>query len=154
MARNFKKKMETSETPTEGNTEPTPTSEGEPKSPVVNEVNTQKELETPATSGLGRGKGLGKGLGKGYVKRRKKPMRDNLHGITKPAIRRLARRGGVKRISGKIYDEVRNVLKEFLTGVVKDAIIYMEHAKRKTVTATDVTYALKISGKTIYGFGY
>ena len=29
-----------------------------------------------------------------------------LEGITKPAIRRLARRGGVKRISGLIYEEV------------------------------------------------
>jgi hypothetical protein len=28
-----------------------------------------------------------------------------LEGITKPAIRRLARRGGVKRISGLIYEE-------------------------------------------------
>ena len=32
-------------------------------------------------------------------------------GITKPAIRRLARRGGVKRISGLIYEETRRVLK-------------------------------------------
>ena len=31
--------------------------------------------------------------------------------ITKPAIRRLARRGGVKRISGLIYEETRGVLK-------------------------------------------
>ena len=35
-------------------------------------------------------------------------------GITKPAIRRLARRGGVKRISGLIYEETRGVLKIFL----------------------------------------
>jgi len=34
-----------------------------------------------------------------------------LRGITKPAIRRLARRGGVKRISGLIYEETRGVLK-------------------------------------------
>ena len=34
-------------------------------------------------------------------------------GITKPAIRRLARRGGVKRISGLIYKETRGVLKIF-----------------------------------------
>ena len=33
-------------------------------------------------------------------------LRDNIQGITKPAIRRLARRGGVKRISGLIYEEV------------------------------------------------
>ena len=38
-------------------------------------------------------------------------------GITKPAIRRLARRGGVKRISGLIYEETRAVLKVFLENV-------------------------------------
>jgi histone H4 len=39
----------------------------------------------------GRGKG-GKGLGKGGAKRHRKVLRDNIQGITKPAIRRLARR--------------------------------------------------------------
>ena len=34
----------------------------------------------------------------------RKILRDNIQGITKPAIRRLARRGGVKRISGLIYE--------------------------------------------------
>jgi hypothetical protein len=63
----------------------------------------------------GRGKG-GKGLGKGGAKRHRKILRDNIQGITKPAIRRLARRGGVKRISGLIYEETRGVLKVFLRG--------------------------------------
>jgi histone H4 len=44
-------------------------------------------------------------------------LRDNIQGITKPAIRRLARRGGVKRISGLIYEETRGVLKIFLENV-------------------------------------
>ncbi|CAG8466276.1 7485_t:CDS:2 [Scutellospora calospora] len=57
------------------------------------------------------------------------------------AIRRLARRGGVKRISGLIYEETR------------DAVTYTEHAKRKTVTSLDVVYALKRQGRTLYGFG-
>ena len=57
---------------------------------------------------LGKG---GKGLGKGGAKRHRKVLRDNIQGITKPAIRRLARRGGVKRISGLIYEETRGVLK-------------------------------------------
>ena len=35
----------------------------------------------------------------------RKVLRHNIQGITKPAIRRLARRGGVKRISGLIYEE-------------------------------------------------
>ena len=34
-----------------------------------------------------------------------------LQGITKPVIRRLARRGGVKRVSGLVYEETRGVLK-------------------------------------------
>ena len=41
----------------------------------------------------------------------------SVKGITKPAIRRLARRGGVKRISGLIYEETRGVLKIFLENV-------------------------------------
>ena len=65
----------------------------------------------------GRGKG-GKGLGKGGAKRHRKVLRDNIQGITKPAIRRLARRGGVKRISGLIYEETRGVLKFFLENVM------------------------------------
>ncbi len=71
----------------------------------------------------------------------------------KPAIRRLARRGGVKRISGLIYEETRGVLKVFLENVIRDAVTYTEHARRKTVTALDVVYALKRQGKTLYGFG-
>merc|ERR1712230_319549 len=72
----------------------------------------------------GRGKG-GKGLGK----------------------------GGAKRISAMIYEETRGVLKTFLEGVIRDAVTYTEHAKRKTVTSLDVVYALKRQGRTLYGFG-
>ena len=92
------------------------------------------------------GKG-GKGLGKGGAKRHRKILRDNIQGITKPAIRRLARRGGVKRISAMIYEETRGVLKTFLEGVIRDAVTYTEHAKRKTVTSLDVVYALKRQGR-------
>ena len=77
----------------------------------------------------------------------------SLIGINRNAIRRLARRGGVKRISGLIYEEVRGVLKDFLEKTIRDAVTYTEHARRKTVTAMDVVYALKRQGRTIYGFG-
>jgi len=98
------------------------------------------------------GKG-GKGFGKVGAKRFKKPTKDVILGITKPAIRRLARRGGVKRISADIYEEARTVLKTFLENVVRDAVTYTEHARRKTVTAMDVVYALKRQGRSLYGFG-
>jgi len=100
------------------------------------------------------GKG-GKGIGKGAKRHNpKKQSRANIEGITKPAIRRLARRGGVKRISTFIYDDSRAVLKNFLESVVRDSVTYTEHAKRKTVTALDVVYALKRQGRTLYGFGF
>ena len=41
----------------------------------------------------------------------------------------------VKRISGLMYEESRGILKIFLTNVVRDAVVYCEHAMRKTVTA-------------------
>lgn len=50
--------------------------------------------------------------------------------MTLQAIRRLARRGGVKRISGLIYEETRGVLKIFLENVIRDSVTYTEHAKR------------------------
>jgi histone H4 len=45
------------------------------------------------------------------------------------------------------------VLKVFLEHVIRDAVTYTEHARRKTVTAMDVVYALKRQGRTLYGFG-
>ena len=58
----------------------------------------------------------GKGLGKGAfsAKRHRKVQRPVLDGITKSAIRRLARRGGVKRLDGHVYEEIRGSLKVFL----------------------------------------
>ena len=97
------------------------------------------------------GKG-GKSFGKISAKRIKKNTKEVILGITKPAIRRLARRGGVKRISSFIYEETRTVLKSFLENVIRDAVTYTEHARRKTVTAMDVVYALKRQGRSLYGF--
>ncbi|XP_078422190.1 histone H4-like [Cetorhinus maximus] len=97
----------------------------------------------------GRGKG-GKGLGKGKANQLRKVLRNNMQGITKLAIRCLARRGGVKHVSGLIYEEVLKVL---LENVTRDSITYTEQAKHKTVTAMDVVYALKHQGRTLYGFG-
>ncbi|CAH1767300.1 2691_t:CDS:10, partial [Entrophospora sp. SA101] len=66
------------------------------------------------------------GRGRGNTKRHHKILRDSIQGITKPAIKRLARRGGVKRIFGLVYEETRSVLKVFLEDVIKDAITYTE----------------------------
>ncbi len=100
----------------------------------------------------GRGKGM-KGLGAGGAKRSRKVLRDTIKGITKPAIRRLARRGGVKRISGMVYEETRGVLRVYLDKIVSDALVYTEHSRRKTVSAADVVRAIERNGRQLYGFG-
>ncbi|XP_037375045.1 uncharacterized protein LOC119251855 [Talpa occidentalis] len=69
------------------------------------------------------------GLCKGGAERHRKVLRDNIQGITKPAIRRLARRGGVKRTSGLIYEETRGVLKVFLENVIRDAVTVIEQPR-------------------------
>lgn len=100
------------------------------------------------------GKGVGKGVGKRGVfsRRHAKSVKSSLDGVTKASIRKLARRGGVKRLSSLIYDETRKVLVDFLKDVIGTSILYTEHARRKTVTVTDVIYALKKRGKALYGF--
>jgi histone H4 len=105
----------------------------------------------------GRGKGkkgrFAMGWRPGQRRHYRQVLRDNIQGITMPAIRRLARRGGVKRIDGYIYEETRGVLKTFLEHVIRDTLTYTEFARRKTITSNDVIYALKRQGRTLYGFG-
>lgn len=57
--------------------------------------------------------GSGKGGAKGGAgpKRHKKVFSDTLRGITKPALRRLARRAGATRVSAQIYPEARLMVK-------------------------------------------
>lgn len=73
--------------------------------------------------------------------------------MTRGGIRRLARRGGVKRISDGIYDDTRNFVDQFLKLIIKDSTIFAENSRRKTITAMDIVYSLKRCGRTLYGFG-
>ncbi|TNV75152.1 hypothetical protein FGO68_gene9881 [Halteria grandinella] len=84
----------------------------------------------------------------------RKTIKETILGITKPAIRRLARRAGVMRLSALIYDETRFVIEQYLRLLIHDTILYMEHFKRVTVIPNDVIYALKRQGRTLYGYGY
>lgn len=84
------------------------------------------------------------------VKRHTKKVRPAIYNITNPSLRRLARRGGVKRMAGEVYDDVRGAFKEFLEKIVHDACLYMDYAHRRTVTVNDVVYALRRNGKMLY----
>ncbi|KAH8889726.1 histone H4 [Thozetella sp. PMI_491] len=105
----------------------------------------------------------GKGKGKTHislgVKRHRKIIKDTIYGITKGDIRqatspalRLARRGGVKRLSAMIYNDIRSALKERLRTILADCAAYVEYRNAKTVTVTDVIFSLRRLGNPIYGF--
>ncbi|KAM9230271.1 LOW QUALITY PROTEIN: histone H4 [Dugong dugon] len=126
---------------------------GSGKESLKNEGSTVGNIKIRKKSySIRRGKG-GKELGKSGTKRHHKVLRDNTQGITKSEIRRLARFGGVKRISGLIYEDSRGVLKVFLENMIREVLTYTEHAQRQTTTSKDVVYALKRQGRTLYGFG-
>ncbi|KAI0171750.1 histone-fold-containing protein [Hypoxylon sp. FL1284] len=105
----------------------------------------------PGGKNMTRGPGS-RGLGGKGIKRHRKILRDNILGITKPAVRRLARRGGVKRISAHIYDEARAAVKARLEEIIRDCVVYTEYRQRKTVTTNDVLHALRRQGRPVYGF--
>lgn len=100
----------------------------------------------------GRGKGK-RGLGMGGAKRHRTVLRDNVLGITKPAIRRLCRRGGIKRISAHVYEEARGTCKAFMEKILRDAVTIVEGTRRKTVRPLDVVMALKRHDMPLYGYG-
>ncbi|GFF41021.1 histone H4.2 [Aspergillus udagawae] len=88
---------------------------------------------------------------------RRRFHRDNILGITKPAIRRLARRGGVVRIKTDIYAEIRSVIRGRLREIIFQVVQVLESSKthrhdRKVITTRDVVYALQRMGQTMYGF--
>jgi histone H3/H4 len=109
----------------------------------------------------------GKGLagGKGVVHARKvvsfvrheksNKFRRKNGNIELSSLRKLARKGGIKRIAGMGPNEdgsdaVIEKLKAFLTPVIRDAIEVTQYARCKTVTLDAVKYSLKHNGHPIY----
>ena len=84
----------------------------------------------------------------------RKVLRKSIDGVTRGAVRRLARKGGIKRMSAGVYEETKNVLKVFVEKIVTDAIVYTEYAQRKTISTQDILQSLKRNGKTLYGYGF
>ena len=84
---------------------------------------------------------------------RNRRLRKEIRRISDNDIRRLARKGGVKRINHKIPREIRQILKSFLENVIKDTLVYTQNARRNSITSLDVIYALKKRGRALYGFG-
>ena len=66
--------------------------------------------------------------------------------LTDPAIRRVLRRGGVKRISKPAYNEMRRIAFAELSNVLIKAEVFMVQGKRTNMRAKDIVAALKKVG--------
>lgn len=75
---------------------------------------------------------------KKVVYKHRKILRDNIQGITKPAILRMAKQGGVKSLTHYVFEEIRGIMKVMIENILKHAITVTEHARRTTVQSGDV----------------
>ncbi len=65
-------------------------------------------------------------------KRHRRVLRDNIQGLTKPAITRLLRQAGIKGATGTIYNEVRCVIKVKMENIIRIVVAVTEFYRRKT----------------------
>jgi histone H4 len=91
------------------------------------------------------GKGVGSGRS-GLKRHSRRVMPDGSSALSRPALRRLARRAGVKRINAGIYEEAPTAMRAWLGKIIADSVTYTEHARRMTVTINDVLLSLKRNG--------
>ena len=88
-----------------------------------------------------------------YYNRTQPRYRNMVNGISCGDIRRLARRAGVKKMAADVYEDGRYALKGFLQKAISKAYMYSVHDQRCTISALDVSRALKSMGITLYGYG-
>lgn len=67
------------------------------------------------------------------------------------SMRKLARRGGVKRISKRALDAAMKYGEDFAKKVVELAIAYLDSGKRQTCRTSDVLQAFRVMGCSLYG---
>lgn len=73
------------------------------------------------------------------------------NGVSDGSLKRITLRAGMKSARRSVYDELRGVHEYYMRIVVKNAALYAENNKRKTITLADVEASLQLLGATIYG---
>lgn len=79
--------------------------------------------------------------------KQKRILRDNIAGIRKPSIGRLAMKAGILSLDGLVYEEVRGMMKVMIADIVEKAFVFASYAQRKNINAVDVVMGIK------YAFG-
>lgn len=90
----------------------------------------------------------GKAVSRGKAKRRAR--RENIQGLTRPAMHRIKRAAGVERLESDAVDATRDVAHEFLVKLLTDAVMVAKHQKRKTIRGDDVQEAVEMQPAGIF----
>lgn len=61
----------------------------------------------------------------------------------KPVVRRLARKGGVKRLGEGTCNAMKTLADDYVNKLVQDIVSFTEFSSRKTITSADVLQAIK-----------
>ncbi|KAJ6471548.1 hypothetical protein C8R45DRAFT_1218115 [Mycena sanguinolenta] len=80
---------------------------------------------------------------------RRKILHDNIQGVF--AVDRAW--SGLSQITTRVSPSPLFVVSSVVENIIRDSVTYTEHPEHKTVTALDVVYAVKRSGRTLYRFG-
>ena len=115
---------------------------------------TTETLEAVLTAKFGEKKErIAARRAKPVARRHRRVIRDNIQGITKHHINRLAARGGCVKVSRSIYEEIRGVTKVFLESMLRDTIMFMEHARSNTLAPEHVLSACARQERVLWGTG-
>lgn len=70
----------------------------------------------------------------------------DLESLSQPALQRIMRRSGVKRISKDTYINLRNITSDYMTLILKKVLVFTQHNGRRTVQLSDLHLALRSYG--------
>jgi histone H4 len=98
---------------------------------------------------------------RGGAKRHRRVLRDSITGFTLPALRLIARRGGVPLpqadagvpLPHAVLEPARSEMHGWYIATLRDAVANVEHGRRKTVAAPDMVWAVRKQGVVVYGLG-
>lgn len=76
----------------------------------------------------------------------------NTVSFSKRSLHHLCRRAGVQRVHYTLYRDITEIMKDFISDVVRDAAVRSFHARRKRVKTEDVQLALNKIGVNAYGY--
>lgn len=134
-----------------------PVTSGTPSATNSQVANAPVSVARVAAAGIGknvmnRGKGgkLGGKGGKLSAMRHAGMNKQGIEGYSRPRHRRAASRGGCKMLSNDVYVPVDEFLEAIFMVLMKYALNYLLHARRKTLVKMDSFAACNRMGYTIY----